>query len=114
MATLTKKQKDQRKIDAIATLKSLGIKEGDTIYTTTNYVGNMGTAYVRVFFVNDDKRIVNITYYAGHAGGQSVRDRDGQWNIHTGGGGYSRGFHVVDSLSWALFGGSYLLKETEM
>ena len=117
--TTTTTSKAQAKRDEIAHNVELlsDIKAGDTLYTETSYTGNMGTAYVRVFRVNDagnTAKIENITYHIGKATAQSLRERGGRWVIHTGGGGYSRGQHVVDALSWALFGKNGQLKDREL
>jgi len=113
MATLTKSRKAELKAQAIETLKAYDIQPGETVWTDTNYVGNVGTAYVRAFLVRDDK-LMPLTFSIAHATAQTLKDRDGRWVIHTGGHGYSRGQHVVDALSWALFGQGGQLKDREI
>jgi hypothetical protein len=113
MATLTKARKAELKESALETLKAYDIKPGETLYTDTNYVGNVGTAYVRVFLMRDNVP-VPLTWSIGHATAQTLKDREGRWVIHPGGYGYSRGQHVVDALSWALFGQGGQLKDKEI
>ena len=113
MATLTKTRKAELKANALETLQAYNIQAGDTIYTDTVYVGNVGTAYVRAWLIRDGQP-VPLTWLIGHATAQTLKDRDGRWVIHTGGYGYSRGQHVVDALSWALFGQGGQLKDREI
>lgn len=75
------------------------------LYCTTDYVGNAGTAYVRVFVVRAN-HIYNVTHTVAHAIGDTPKDREGKWYIKTTGWGYSRAQHIADALSWALYGES--------
>jgi hypothetical protein len=112
MATLTKSRKAELKASAIEQLNAYGITRGETIYTSTDYVGKSGTAYVRVWIMRDNAP-VSITWHIGHATNQTLKDR-GSWAIRTGGYGYSRAQHVTDSLSWVLFGKGGQLKDREI
>jgi hypothetical protein len=113
MATLTKARKAELKASALESLKEYDIQAGATIYTDTVYVGNVGTAYVRAWLIRDGQ-LVPLTWLIGHATAQTLKDREGRWMIHTGGYGYSRSQHVVDALSWALFGQGGQLKDREI
>lgn len=113
MATLTKSRKAELKANALEQLTAYDIKQGETIWTTTDYVGNSGTAYVRAFIIRDGEP-VNITWHIGHATSQTLTERGGRWVIRTGGGGYSRSQHVVDALSWVLFGQGLRLKDRDL
>lgn len=113
MATLTKARKAELKASALESLKEYDIKAGSTIYTDTVYVGNVGTAYVRAWLIRDGQP-VPLTWLIGNATAQTLKDRDGRWVIHTGGYGYSRSQHVVDALSWALFGQGGQLTDREI
>ena len=112
METLTKARKAELKANAIEQLNAYGITQGETIYTSTDYVGKSGTAYVRAWIMRDNKP-VSITWHIGHATGQTLKDR-GQWVIRTGGWGYSRAQHVTDALSYLLFGQGGQLKDREI
>jgi hypothetical protein len=113
MATLTKSRKAELKANAIEQLNAYGITQGETIYTSTDYVGNSGTAYVRAWIMRENEP-VSITWHIGHATSQTLKDREGKWMIRTGGYGYSRAQHVTDALSWALFGKGGQLKDREI
>ena len=99
--TLNKADKAELKLNALEQLKTMDIQRGEIIYTSTQYVGNAGTAYVRAWVMRDNVPL-SITWAIGHATAQTLKDR-GHWAIRTGGHGYSRAQHVVDALSWALF-----------
>lgn len=113
MATLTKARKAELEANALEQLTALEIKQGETVHTTTEYVGNSGTAYVRAWVIRNDQPL-NITWHIGHATNQTLKDRDGRWVIRTGGWGYSRSQHVVDALSWVLFGKGGQLKDRDL
>ena len=113
MATLTKARKAELKANALEQLTALDIKQGETIWTTTDYVGNVGTAYVRAFIMRENQP-VNITWAIAHATGLTLKEREGRWVIHTGGYGYSRSQYVTDHLSWVLFNEGLKLKDREL
>ena len=113
MATLTKARKAELKANALEQLNALDIKHGETVHTTTEYVGNRGTAYVRAWVIRNGEP-VNITWHIGHATSQTLTERGGRWVIRTGGYGYSRSQHVVDELSWVLFGQGLQLKDRDL
>ncbi len=113
MATLTKARKAELKANALEQLTALEIQPDETILTDTNYVGNSGTAYVRAWVMRDGQ-LTPLTWLIGHATSQTLKDREGKWVIHTGGYGYSRSQHVVDALSWVLFGQGGQLKDREI
>lgn len=100
--TVARSRKREFKNNAIIQLNDLDIKQGETVWTLTEYVGKNGTAYVRAFIIRNGEP-VNITWHIGHATSQTLTERGGRWAIRTGGYGYSRSQHVVDALSWLLF-----------
>lgn len=110
--TLSKSRKAELKASALEQLTALDIQRGEIIYTSTQYVGNAGTAYVRAWLIRDGQP-VPLTWMIGHATAQTLKDR-GHWAIRTGGYGYSRAQHVVDALSWALFGQGGQLTDREI
>lgn len=102
----TKTELAARKNEALESLRNgHGIVAGSRVFTFTDYVGNAGTAYVRVYII-DDNRLFNITWLVANAIGDTPKDREGKWMIKTTGYGYNRAQHVADALSWALFGKS--------
>jgi hypothetical protein len=108
----TKTELATRKTEAIESLKAWGIVEGSTLQTFTRYVGNYGTAYVKVYLIDGD-RLINLTWTIANAIGDKAVDRDGSWHIKTTGYGYNRAQHVIDAVSWALFGDSGKLQYHE-
>lgn len=109
MATTIKQERKEASLEYLREL----VSNGDTIWTTTDYVGNVGTAYVRAWVIRDGEPF-SITWAISHATSQVLKERDGRWVIRTGGGGYCRSQHVVDALSWALFGKGGQLKDRDL
>ena len=110
----TKQLNAELKAQAVATLtENYGIVEGATLYTMTQYVGNVGTAYVRAYALADGA-IYNVTGLVANAIGDKTHDKDGKTWIKTTGYGYSRAQHVVDGLSWVLFGIGSKLNYSEL
>jgi hypothetical protein len=108
----TKTELATRKADALESLTAWGIVEGSTLQVFTHYVGNVGTAYVKVYMIDGD-RLINITWLIANATGVKGTDRNGSWFIKTTGYGYNRAQHVIDNLSWAIFGTSGKLNYNE-
>lgn len=106
MATAAKTAKAEREAAQVAACEymreAMGKSDG-VLYGTTDYVGNTGTAYVRVFIVMAN-HIYNVTGYVARAIGETPRERDGKHVIRTTGYGYHRLQHVADALSWNLYG----------
>lgn len=111
--TVAKSRKREFKMNALNQLDDLDIKQGETVWTLTEYVGNKGTAYVRAFVMRDNQP-VNITWAIAHATGLTLKEREGRWVIHTGGYGYSRSQYVSDHLSWVLFNEGLQLKDRDL
>jgi len=108
----TKTELAKRKSDALESLNVWGIAAGSTLETFTTYVGNAGTAYVKVYYVHDG-RLINLTWTVAGAINDKAVDRNGSWHIKTNGYGYNRAQHVIDALSWSMFGESGKLQYHE-
>lgn len=89
------------------------VNDGERLFTITDYVGNQGTAYVKVFQITGDD-FSNLTWYIGNGTGMKMRERNGSYWLKTSGGNYSRAQHVVDELSLSLFGEFGRLKYSEL
>ena len=96
------------KEEAIAKLKE-AIKEGDTLYTQLKNVSKSGmTRHIAVRFLKDDYPY-DYTYLASIALGWKLSDKyDG---IKVGGCGMDMGFHLIYSLSYALYGDGYAINQ---
>lgn len=91
-------------LEAIGTLEVYGLTDQSTLQISTDYVGNVGTAYSRVFIIRDGD-LVNITALVARATGATLKERkgDGRWVIVTKGMGYSRAQHITSCLSYSMF-----------
>jgi hypothetical protein len=106
---MTKREKERT--EAIDHLRKL-IQPGDTVYTVLRHVSRSGmTRGIDVYFIpsttNGDKpEPVWITAYVGKAIDQPQPYE--YWRksmgLKIGGCGMDMGFHVVENLSWALYG----------
>jgi Na+-translocating ferredoxin:NAD+ oxidoreductase RnfG subunit len=70
-----------------------------TVYTVLRHVSQSGMSRDISLLIVEDGRLRNITYLAGKALGDKVKDRNGQWVIRVNGCGMDMGFHLVYSLS---------------
>jgi len=122
MATLTKKEKLEQEQRAKVQLKmyygfdlvSRQAGEMPTLYISTHYTGNTGTALSRVMVITDDGKIADITHLVARASGLTLRDKDGRGYIRTGGYGYNRALHITHNLSMVLFRDTYSIGYTEI
>lgn len=96
------KSEEQRlyRDDARETLRNL-VKPGDTVYTILRHVSRSGMQRTIGVVVMADGKPFDVTGWVGKALGWSV-DRD-RWGVKVGGAGMDMGFHLVYSLSWALW-----------
>lgn len=101
-------KKDVERQEAIEQLRGM-IKPGDTVYTILRHVSRSGmTRGIDVYTLEDNKPVW-ITAYVGKAIDQP-QPMD-YWRksmgLKIGGCGMDMGFHVVNSLSYALYGKGY-------
>jgi hypothetical protein len=77
------------------------------IYTVLRHVSASGMSRDISLLVTDSDGggLRNITHLAARALSENPKDRNGQWVIRVGGCGMDMGFHLVYSLSHALYEG---------
>jgi hypothetical protein len=120
MSTILSK-KAQQQLDrdyAIEQLLTHYVNAGDTVYTILHSVSTSGMTRHYSLAVARDNKIENITYYAAHALGWSLSEKDGHRTIKVQGCGMDMSFHLVSTLSAVLFHGQeradYILKEAKI
>jgi predicted HAD superfamily phosphohydrolase len=75
-----------------------------TAYTVTRKVSSSGmTRRISVFVVDSDGDLRDISYYVGAVLGWSITDVMGHRTVRVDGCGMDMGFHLVYSLSYALY-----------
>lgn len=104
MAKKTLNAQEQKQVEAVLHLRKM-LRPGDTVYTVLRHVARSGMSRGIDVYVIKKNRPVWITAYVGHAIGQpqSLHDWKGQRGLRIGGCGMDMGFHVVYSLSRAMF-----------
>ena len=103
--TMTKKETEKR--DAIEYLKK-SINKGDTLFTITTHVSKSGMSRnIKVLDIKEGNPSY-WNYYISKILGYTLKD-DGTLKIQ--GCGMDMGFHVVYSLSHALFNDGYAIKQ---
>lgn len=88
---------------AVERLLSYYLKEGDRVYTMNRHISSSGMSRDISLFVARDGEIMNITYYAAHALGWRLVERNGYRAVRVSGCGMDMGFHTVYTLSRVLF-----------
>jgi hypothetical protein len=106
-ATLTKKQEAQQERERSQKfLREVFIMQPrPTVYTVLRHVSSSGMSRDISLFTLHEGRIMNLTWHASKASRacESLKDRNGYNVIRTHGGGMDMGFHLVNSLSYALY-----------
>jgi hypothetical protein len=92
--------KQQEQADAIAKLREL-LPPGSTVYTILRHVSRSGMSRSISAVVVEDGEPVVIDYLVRHALGLTFDRTNGGLKVQ--GGGMDMGFHVVYSLSYALY-----------
>lgn len=86
------------------------LRDGQTVYTVLRHVSASGmTRRISVIIV-DGGALRDITHLTARAFGDKPSEWRGSWALRVNGSGMDMGFHVVDRLSWAVFGRSYGLR----
>ena len=94
--------------EAIEKLKE-AIKEGDTLWTQLHHVSKSGmTRHIGVRLLKDGYPY-NYTYLVAKALGWKTSDR--YEGVKVGGCGMDMGFHLINSLSYALYNDGYAIKQ---
>lgn len=84
------------------------------IYTFLRHVSKSGMSRdITLKIVDGDGTLRDITYTAALAIGEKPRDNYGRRVIRVGGCGFDAGFHLVYSLSWALYSTGDLAADNE-
>jgi len=96
--------KASEKEEARATLRELiGDTPDPVIHTVLRHVSSSGMSRdISLLFIEGGK-LRNITWLAARALGETPKERKGRWVIRVNGCGMDMGFHLVSSLSYALF-----------
>lgn len=113
-----KSEKEAEKLEAIKTLRQLGVKPGATIYTNVTHVSSSGMSrHIRCYIVTRDTRtervgektrkrvehrVHDVTGLVATACGFS-RARGSRWDIQIGGAGMDMGYHVCYTLGRVMF-----------
>lgn len=100
MPRYTKAEQEEAK----ATLKENYLKQGDTINLVLQSVSRSGMSRTIKCFVTDENGTYNISRLVARAIGWSYVDNSYMDGVRAGGCGMDMGLHLVDVLSYALYG----------
>ena len=104
--TLSKAEMKRLQRDtAIEQLLAHYITRGDTIYAIVRGRSSSGMSHDISLKVINKGKLDDVTYYAAHALGWRLVERNGQRAIRVQGGGMDMRFHLVSTLSAVLFHG---------
>jgi hypothetical protein len=115
-ATLSKKQEREQEQESAKDFlrKVFASQERATAWTILKSVSASGMSRDMKVITQYEGRVIDITWYVSHASsvGQ-LRERNGQRVVRVGGCGMDMGFHLIYSLSIALYGieNAYNLKQ---
>jgi hypothetical protein len=91
---------------AVERLTDYYLKPSDTVYTLNRHTSSSGMSRDISLFVARDGEIMDITYYAAHAIGWRLVERNGRRAIRVSGAGMDMGFHTVYTLASVLYRGA--------
>ena len=91
---------------AIERLTDHYLAPNDRVYTLIRHVSSSGMSRDISLFVAQGGEIIDITYYAAHAIGWRLVERNGRRAIRAQGAGMDMGFHLVYTLSSVLYRGA--------
>ena len=91
---------------AVERLLSYYLKEGDRVYTLNRHTSASGMSRDLSLFIAKGDEIQDVTYYAAHALGWRLVERNGRRAIRVQGCGMDMGFHLVYTLSSVLYRGA--------
>ena len=91
---------------AIERLTDHYLKPSDTVYTLGRYVSASGMSRDISLFIAQGGEIIDITFYAAHALGWKLVERNGRRAIRVSGAGMDMGFHTVYTLASVLYRGA--------
>ncbi len=105
-AKTLKQLRQEEKDEARQKLRDIfATQDRPTVYTVLRHVSSSGMSRDISLFTVHEGRLWNVTYLAGKAIGETVRDRKGQWVIRVNGCGMDMGFHLVYELSCYVYAG---------
>jgi hypothetical protein len=99
MITKKTQQAIDKELARMELRKIFAKQDRPTVYTVLRHVSQSGMSRDISLLIVEDGRLRNITYLAGKALGDKMKDRNGQWVIRVNGCGMDMGFHLVYSLS---------------
>jgi hypothetical protein len=105
-ATITRKQENeqQKKEASDFILKVFASQERPTVWTILKHVSSSGMSRDLKCVTYYDGRLIDITWYVDKVSGvATLKERNGQRVLRVNGAGMDMGFHVVYSLSYALY-----------
>lgn len=79
------------------------LREGQRVYCVLRSVSASGMSRQISLLIGEGDEVRDITYYAAGALGESLHETRGRRSIRVNGVGMDMGFHLVESLSYALF-----------
>ena len=91
---------------AIERLTDHYLAPNDRVYTLIRHVSSSGMSRDISLFIAQGGEIIDITYYAAHAIGWRLVERNGHRAIRVSGCGMDMGFHTVYTLSSVLYRGA--------
>jgi hypothetical protein len=91
---------------AIERLTDYYLKPNDRVYTLVRHISASGMSRDISLFVAINGEIMDITYYAAHAIGWRLVERNGRRAIRVQGAGMDMGFHTVYTLARVLYRGA--------
>ena len=91
---------------AIERLTDHYLAPNDRVYTLNRHTSSSGMSRDISLFVAQGGEIVDITYYAAHALGWRLVERNGRRAIRVSGAGMDMGFHTVYTLASVLYRGA--------
>lgn len=91
---------------AIERLTDHYLAPNDTVYTLVRHVSASGMSRDISLFVAQGGEIIDVTYYAAHAIGWRLVERNGRRAIRVQGAGMDMSFHTVYTLASVLYRGA--------
>lgn len=91
---------------AVERLTDHYLAPGDTVYTLVRHVSASGMSRDISLFIAQGGEIIDLTFYAAHAIGWRLVERNGRRAIRVSGAGMDMGFHTVYTLASVLYSGA--------
>jgi predicted dehydrogenase len=103
MTTTTNKEDQAYAVERLITHY---LKQGDRVYTLNRHTSASGMSRDISLFIAQGGEILDVTYYAAHALGWRLVERNGRRAIRVSGAGMDMGFHTVYTLASVLYRGA--------